>query len=178
MNISLSDSQVSDILNQNNIPHKIMTYTEVADCENISEVLHPHGTTVICYLTRENYGHWTCLWRQDDQIHFFDPYGLKPDFELDWSIDPEFRQQAKEDYSYLTNLLLKASIIDKEEVEYNPYDFQAHKKGVATCGRHTTVRLCLKFLSDNQYKDIIKKCCKKVQLDPDELVVLLTTPLP
>lgn len=170
MQISLSDSDIHDILKKNNVQASIITYTQLAKMDTLKDILGPHQATVICYLTKKNYGHWCCLFQNQEGVQFFDPYGLKPDEELDWDINEYFRKEAGEDYPHLTYLLYKSNL----PIHYNQYDFQKQKKGVATCGRHTIVRLVFRVLSAEQYDELISELCKSYKLDPDQLVTLLT----
>src|SRR6188768_1962094 len=101
--ISLSNQELMKLIDHK---AKLITYTDLAKCNSIDQVLEPYGACIILFLTREHYGHWCCLFKvKPDTLEFFDPYGLKPDDELDFEIDPYFRKYAKEDYPHLTYLL-------------------------------------------------------------------------
>lgn len=199
MDISLSDTQVYQILSKNGIYPDIITYTELSQnlpfFSSLPFFMHERELwenmkekpIVLCYLTSENYGHWTCLFKNKEGINFFDSYGLKPDDELFWNFPKSFKKKAKEDYPHLTRLLLSSSFLvhekfgknkrnlGKTRINYNPYQYQSKKRGVNTCGRHVIFRLCFSELSDIEYNRLIRTLCKRTALDPDELVVLLTT---
>lgn len=175
----------------------VFTYTELSKCNRLEELFTKNGReysrVVICYLTRANYGHWCCLYKNKlnnkPQIGFFDSYGLKPDDELDWNIDEYFRKIAGEDYPHLTWLLYDYTLRTGSGINYNQFKFQSkdkiyesgQEKTVATCGRWVIVRLALKFLSDVEYRniilDIFTKCKQqKIASTLDQMVVLLTNP--
>jgi hypothetical protein len=70
-NIPLSGK---DILNMLEGKTKILIYPNLHKYNNINELLHPYGSCVILYMTKRNYGHWTCLVDHNDRIEFYDPY--------------------------------------------------------------------------------------------------------
>lgn len=172
---SLNNVQMEKICNC-----PVYTYTELATKKSLEALFEyngkPNDKVVICFLTRANYGHWCCLYKNSYGIGFFDSYGYKPDDELDWNIDEYFRVQAGEDYPHLTWLLYDYTLRTGQPINYNQYKFQSKDKNVATCGRWTIVRLSLKFLSDIEYRDVISTCSQKTNLTPDMLVVALTNP--
>lgn len=166
---SLNDKEMKDICDC-----KVITYTDLADYKNLDDLFRYNGrigdSVVICFLTRANYGHWICLFKNADGINFFDSYGLKPDDELDWHLNEYFREEAKENYPHLTWLLYHSGL----PINYNQYKFQSKDKGVATCGRWCIVRLSVKKLNSDQYRDYICKLCNNMSMDPDHLVTWLT----
>src|SRR5574337_291361 len=107
--VSLSNFELMDIVdNQSNL----ITYDKLANVRSIDEILNPYGACIILFLTRENYGHWCCLFKLGDNLlEFFDPYGYMPDEEL------SFGQQQ---VPYLSALLIKS----KYSISYNHYRFQ------------------------------------------------------
>jgi hypothetical protein len=169
MQYSLSDKDICNVLSKNGIKHKLITYPELTKYKSLVELLYPYNVVVICYLTRENYGHWVCLFTNKYGINFFDSYGIIPDDELNWKIDENFRKISNEDYPHLIALMYNSRF----PIHYNQYQFQAKIPGIATCGRHVIARLCLKKLSTDEYKDIIRKCCENLRITADQLVVLL-----
>ena len=165
--ISLSNYEVLELINGK---ANLIQYPELATKNNIDEILHPYGACIILYLTRKNYGHWCCLFRFKDDpnlLEFFDPYGLFVDDELNFKMNENFRKINNQDYPHLTHLLY----ISPYKISYNQYKFQKKLKGVATCGRHTSMRLLLRDLPLDNYK----KFMTSTNYTPDELVTMLTT---
>lgn len=165
---SLSDSDLKALFNSN---AKILTYTELADVNDIEELLYPYDACIILYLTKRNYGHWTCVFRRGKYINFFDSYGLKPDFELKW-VPSYLRVETKQVKPHLTYLLYKATY-DGYNIEYNNYALQqksSYDHHIATCGRHVAVRLMFKHLSPDEYAELILNS----NYTPDQLVTILT----
>jgi hypothetical protein len=126
---------------------KIIKYSELADIDSLEELL-PNSTDycIMLYETEENSGHWVALLRytdvnNHDRFEFFDPYGYRPDSELNW-ISKKMREKLGEDVPYLTRLIKKAN----ENVEYtrvihSPYHFEKENKKINTCGHHSAHRI-------------------------------------
>jgi hypothetical protein len=176
MDISLSDQQIRDILKENNIFPVIITYPDLQNytSDKILEILK-RRPIVLCYLTKKNYGHWTCMFIDSaGVINFFDPYGLKPDDELKWKFPATFKKLSHEDYAYLTELLYELCKMKNYKIEYNDADFQSHKSDITTCGRHCIVRLCFSNLSADKYTSLINELCHTTNKNPDQVVTSLT----
>jgi len=163
-NISLSNTEVMHLIDGK---ANLIQYPQLVNVTNIDQILEPYGACIILFLTKQNYGHWTCVFKvNNNTIEYFDPYGLFIDEALDFNKDNYFRIENNQNYAHLTYLLYHS----KYEITYNQYKFQSKKKGVSTCGRHTAMRLIMRNLSLDEYKKYITS----FNIDPDELVTLLT----
>lgn len=159
---ALSDSDIVRIMKGK---VKVIPYNELVNYSTIQEVLSPYGQAVILYLTKENYGHYTCVIDQGDSILFFDSYSDKPDREFD-NIDKKSRQQYNyKGYPYLSKLLLNSG----KKIEYNHHQLQRDGKETGTCGRWCVVKMLLKDIRLNEFIDIFSKFS-----DPDEIVTKIT----
>jgi hypothetical protein len=164
--VSLSDDDIRRLLH-NRI--NIIPYTDLACVHNIETILKPYGACVILYLTKENYGHWTCLFKADSNLlEFFDSYGTEIDDELDF-IENEFKKMSKQNYPHLTSLLYECPY----QISYNHYPLQKKDKNIKTCGRHIVTRLLMKDLSLDDYIDFITS----YNFDPDYMVTYITNNL-
>jgi len=162
-NYALSDADIRTILG-NNI--SILTYPQLAELNSIDECFDDKGRCILLFLTQSaNSGHWCCLLNKKDGIHFFDPYGDKPESQFE-NVSEEDLREYGEDQPYLTQLL-KAS---GRPVYYNTHQFQSMKSGNAECGRHSIVRCLYAPYSLDKYKAIIDKS----GMTPDEFVVGVT----
>lgn len=165
-NVSLSNEEMLKLVDGKS---NLIQYPQLKDATNIDDVLYPYGACIILYLTKQNYGHWTCIFKvNDDTIEHFDPYGLYIDEELSFKMDPYFRKIVNEDYPHLSYLLYHSPY----KLSFNQYQFQKKLKEVATCGRHTSTRLLLRHLPLNEYKDLI--CSGEPDYSPDEVVTIVT----
>lgn len=154
--VSLSNFELMDLVNNQS---NLITYDKLANVNSIDQILNPYGACIILFLTKENYGHWCCLFKINDKLlEFFDPYGYMPDEEL------QFSNGNKQ--PLLTKLLLRS----KYDISYNHYRFQKMKPDVKTCGRHVAIRLLCRDLNLDQYIKFIKSS----RYNPDEIVTLLT----
>jgi len=162
---ALGDDDIAKMLPNTHI----FTYPYLKNVKNIDEVFDDDGRAVMLYLTENDHtGHWVGLLRKPDHIEFFDPYGEKPDNELQWA-SGGLRKELGINQPILTKLLRQSEV----PVIYNKTPYQKEKDSIETCGRHTASRLLFSHLSLPQYHDMIKKS----KLDADDFVAGLTYPL-
>jgi hypothetical protein len=98
-------------------------------------------------------------------IEFFDPYGDRPEEQLD-ELPQSRLEQLDESQPYLTNLMRRSGL----PIYYNTHAFQKESGDINTCGRHCVARLMFKDKTLEQYKKIIDKS----GLCPDKFVSGLT----
>lgn len=165
-NVALSDDQLMHLIGGK---AKLVLYPQLVDFDNIDQVLGKHKACILLFEAKPSYGHWTCLFRNGDNIEFFNPYGGFPDDSLK-SISMSFRKVSNQDIPYLSVLMLESPY----KLFYNEHDFQKHANNIRTCGRHCAVRLIFRELTLNEYDDMIKSMCKKMSMSPDEIVSLIT----
>lgn len=157
---------------------KIVRFPELANLNNINQVLPKRKDCVILFLIDEEkpdgqyIGHWTCLMRDGDKIEFFDSYGLSPSGDLS-HIPMQDRIKFGENHDYLKKLI-------GGKLRHNPIDYQSWKPGVNTCGRFVITRL-LAFMNGittgKEFYKFMKNAKKEYGCKTfDELVVLLTAP--
>lgn len=148
----------------------LLTYPELTNFDNIFDAMGEHKALVLLYMTKDNYGHWVCLFEHPNgKIEFFDSYGTIIDDQLK-KISSNFRKVSNQEYPHLTYLLYKS----KRPVEYNHTPLQKKYKSkidtVATCGRHVCVRLASREIPLKQY---VKTLLSQAR-DPDSVVTFLT----
>ena len=162
MDISLSGKQILNALNGDS---QILTYEDIVKCEVLDDLFSNYDNAVILYLTTNNYGHWTCIFKRDNVVYFFDSYGTRPDDQF--KNIPEFiNKKYKQTYKYLTDLLLHCPY----EVRFNQYKLQKHGEGINTCGRWVIERLRNKDLDENEFAEIFNKS----RIESDKLITMLT----
>jgi hypothetical protein len=161
------ESLTNDDINKLLSGTSILTYPELKYKQTVDEILDENGRAVILFLTEnENTGHWVAIHKdEDDNIYYFDPYGLDPEGDKKW-IPTQKLQELDEIQPYLSNLLKRS----KSKVYSNQYPFQKDKQGISTCGRHCAVRLLYKHLDLDDYLGMIKSS----GLSPDDFVSKLT----
>jgi hypothetical protein len=162
MEISLSGNQIIKALNNDT---QILTYENIVKCDTIDDLFENYDNAVILYLTDTNYGHWTCIFKNNNVVFFFDSYGTKPDGQFK-SIPDYINKMHQQTYKYLTDLLYHCPY----EVRFNQYKLQKHGEGINTCGRWVIERLRNKDLNENEFANIFLKS----GMNPDKLVTLLT----
>lgn len=160
--IALSDSEVLRLVDHK---AKVIIYNELKKYNTLDELLHPHGAVFLLYETRPDFGHWVAvIKRNNDTIEFFDPYGIFPDEELQWT-NTHTRKMLGQDVPYLTSLLYHSPY---PNLEYNEHKFQKLKDDVNTCGRWSALRIATKEMSLEQFKKLFHG------KNSDDLVTILT----
>ena len=159
---SLSNTDINDIFSDDT---RVIAYPELKNLSNIDELFDKHGRAVILYLTQPNVGHWVAVYKNGDNIHYFDPYAEKPESPKRWiSTMDNIRLGQRE--NYLTNLLKGSGY----KVFYNSFPYQKDRADVNTCGRWVVARLLLKDLDDKEFNELVKDS----DVSPDDFVSLLT----
>lgn len=158
MDYSLSDKEIKKLLN-NKV--KIITHNKIKDYNNINNLLGKYNKCIILYRNALNYGHWTCLFRNNNGINFFDSYGNKPDKLLNF-IPNNLNKILEQDHNNLIKLLYNS----KENIFYNEYPLQEFKKKINTCGRWCVFRLICEDLNEHEFYKLFKNKGFK----PDEII--------
>lgn len=159
---ALSGGDIENLLNGE---VNVMSYDEIADCNDIEDVLGEHDKCVILYKTKQNYGHWTCLYRNGQGINYFDSYGEMVNDPLNY-VPKWLHQELGQDHKHLIQLLLDSN----EEVHYNNHKLQSDRAGVNTCGRWCCIRLMYPEITVDEFG----KMFKRKKLKPDDIIVKLT----
>lgn len=125
-----------DIINICKGKTHIVSYHELNKYESIEKLLEPHGSVVLLYETKYNFGHWVCLYYdRNNDLNFFDSYGMKPDKELKYA-----EYNLREGVPYITYLLNKY----QGKILVNTKRLQVFKNHINTCGRWTAYRVLTK----------------------------------
>jgi hypothetical protein len=144
---SLSDEDLRNLLNTT----RILPYPELKQFRTLDDAFDEEGRLIVLYLTSPQAGHWVCLWRGEDGIHYFDPYGKRPEEPKTW-----LTRQQNWDLNQSSNELSRLLKASGRPVYYNRVSYQSDDPDVNTCGRHVASRLILKDKTDKQYYDIVK----------------------
>lgn len=158
--IPLSDADVRRLVGDK---ANVITYSQLRGYNTIDQVLGPYKCCFLLYEWRKGYGHWTLLTRHKNLIEFFNPYGGKPDDELD-NVNPELREELGEDHPYLCDLLRKCNY----DLSYNEFQFQKLDQGVKSCGRWTVIRALLKDMDLYDFQKLF------YDLYADDIVTVIT----
>ena len=133
----LSDTELKTILGKD---LKITMYPDLAKYSSLEQLLpNPFDYCIILIVESESKfnisGHWTARLRYDGLFEYFDPYGNGVDVDLMTWMDRKTRARLHEDKPYLTYLLKGRNYI------YNKVRYEVLKKGVNTCGSHSSYRI-------------------------------------
>lgn len=162
-----------EIMNALNNKVNMLTYDELVNYDDIDHVLGKYGVCVLLVETKENNGHWICMFKtisdnkkKEPIVSFFDSYALPVDDQLHF-VNMKFREENNMLYPYLSYLLYKCPY----PIEYNEHQFQKLSPQINTCGRWVILRLLLKHLSLKKFYKLFKPSKK---IDSDDLVTILT----
>lgn len=166
-NIALSNK---DILKLVKGKANIVLYHDLHKYKSIDKVLGKYGACFLLFESKKNYGHWCLLFKLDDtNLEFFNPYNGYPDDSLDY-VPNDFKKISNQDQPYLSTLLYQSPY----QLSFNEFGFQAHNKNIKTCGRWCCLRLICRHMSLYDFNNLIKSLCNELNLNPDQLVTLLT----
>lgn len=178
----MSDQGVSERLSADQLLKAVpgasfLKYPDIARFHSVDDLLATSQIQVVfvLYLTAENSGHWTVLFRRSDGvIEFFDPYGIAVDNELSF-VAPDARVALKETTPLILSLLVKSG--QHEKWTWNKYDLQSDDPRYQTCGRWAILRALHRDMNDEQFHAFIKKEAQKDKGNFDFTAVRLTDPL-
>jgi len=123
---------------------------------------------VLLYEVAPNQGHWVMVHETPEGIEHFDAYGYKPDQEFEF-IDGKFRRKSGQAYPLLVKALLQAQK-NGHIINYNQFELQSLKNGIATCGKWCALRWKFRRLSIKDFHALVGRVSKRLGISKDELV--------
>ena len=141
----------ADIIKELNGKCNLVKYSDIRHFKTLEELLGKYKKCIILYETKQNYGHWTCIYEHNGTVYFFDSYGVIPNGQLKF-IPTELNKALEQDHKHLIKLLLDSN----KPVEYNEYRLQELKENVNTCGKWVTFRLKYPFVSVEDFGNLFK----------------------
>lgn len=165
---ALSNDDINVILEPDT---KVFAYPKFNQMRHIDEAFDKLGRCVFLFLTQSpTSGHWVCMFKRENQIHYFDSYGGKPDAQREW-LSQEELDALDESEPTLTYLLRQSGY----RVFYSTYKYQSDKNDINSCGRWCVARLICKDATDVQFYNLVKDDMKRNGLTkPDDWVALFT----
>ena len=133
----LSDADIKRYLP--NTP--IIKYEELSNFDSIEELLPKAKSSVIILAEqRESVGHWFSVFRNNNNICYFDPFGYRVDKALLFT--PIYlRRGLGQKIPFLSHLLNQA-LDNGFIVSFNQHDYQNRDDtAISTCGRHCVNRI-------------------------------------
>lgn len=152
---------------------KIIKYGDIDNYTNIDDLLGNNDYIIILIESEINVGHWVCLLKYNNIIEYFNSYGEKPSYEIDF-IDNRINKMLDQDDRYLNDLLNKSK--NKYNIIYNKEKLQKLDNNIATCGKFVLMRIItfLFYKFDlNNFLIFIEKLKDHYNLTSDELITLL-----
>jgi hypothetical protein len=117
----------------------IIKYSELSNYNNMEELL-PNDKDFKIVLTESDFnsGHWCCIMRYNNNIEWFDSYGVHPEGQLSF-IPLQVKQMLGQNKHHLTRLL--KTLKPNQKIIFNNKALQVLKDGVNTCGRWVVARI-------------------------------------
>jgi hypothetical protein len=144
------DLSGDDILSITNNQTTIHAYSDLDQIDNMEQLFGGKPTVTLLYQTTQNSGHWVCLIKKSEsELYFFDPYGLKPDSELQYA-SYNLRIHNNVQTPHLTALISKSNYT----IDYNKVRLQKFFKDVNTCGRWVAIRILWREMSDDHFNHL------------------------
>lgn len=149
MDVPLSGKNIIQLVKEytGKVPN-VLTYKDINNYSNIDDLLI-NDMCVILYEQMPGIGHWTCIFKEGNEIEHFDSYGYPPDDELNFN---------NEDINILLGqgapVLCKLLAISPYDIRYNNFKYQG--KDSSTCGRWCILRLIFKKYDEYKFKKIMK----------------------
>jgi len=166
-NIALSNYDILKMLDKR---VNIILYPNLHKYDDIDQVLGPYGACILLFEAKKRYGHWVCIFKQDnDLLEFFNSYGGYPDDSLKY-IPNHYAKVSNQLVPYLSLLMDKSNY----DLSYNEFQFQKKGSGTKTCGRHCVVRLMNRDKTLYEYVDYLDDICENYDCDYDEAVSMIT----
>ena len=81
-NVDLTGMDIKEITNN---AVNIVPYHTLRPNHSLEELFGDKPAVMLLYETKENYGHWVALIKQNGFLEFFDSYGFKVDEELNYA---------------------------------------------------------------------------------------------
>jgi len=148
---------------------EVMKYNELANYRTIDELLPLSIDFRIVLVEQEkNIGHWVCILKYRNVIESFNSYGKDIDRQKD-TFGAIKNRLLGQQTDYLTKLVKKS----KYNYVINKTPFQSKEEGINTCGRWCILRIIAMkdlFMDLEQFKEMVIKGCKDLNVEPDALV--------
>jgi hypothetical protein len=146
---SLSGSDILECLNNQTL---ILTYNMLMKYNDIDEILKPFNNFVLLYKSSDDYGHFTCIMRYNNNLEFFCPYGIPLDEQQNY-----INNNINEKYYQNTYKLSKLFLDSPYDIIINKKKLQKMNLNNACCGRYVVLRLLFNNLNLQSFLELMKK---------------------
>lgn len=147
--------------------NKAILFEDIGNYDSIESLMGENPMLLIIYRSKETYGHWTCLFRNNFGLNYFNSYGTYIDKAID-NIPKEFKELSGQNFPHLLKLLSESPL----DVFWN--DIKLQDSDSQTCGRWVgyVMQTCAgSDISIEEFGRRFKKFSNK-----DEIIVEITEP--
>lgn len=174
---SLSDSDIRAIARAMNVPTEVVMYQNLDKYKSMGELFGGNLRAVVLFYPTQSasVGHWTLLLNHGSgRYEFFDPYGIVPDGEIQYSSFLRANKPMMNGKPWLTFLLQG---VGSQNLTVNRAKLQSKFQHVNTCGTHCMVRLLYSNWPIQAYTNLYGPSAQGFHgMKPDEIVVLYIMP--
>lgn len=125
---------------------------------------------IYLFLTSYGYGHYCSIFLRNGTLSFFDPYGIAPESEHNFTT-PEMLAHLKERNDFLLGMAHR----NGWAIEWNRTQLQSWNPKVATCGRHSVVRCRQQAMNTDGYARWLLGVAQQAGTTPDYVVSYLAS---
>lgn len=145
----MSSDSIEKYMRGGKLHANIVTMESITKYNNLSDVFKGNNHAILFTATNTiNSGHWQCIFLDDNNLYFFDSYGMKP-FELINKVNLTIKDN---DYGQNNNLskLIHESRYFPNNCFMNTFEYQEKGSNVDTCGRHVVSCLISKDICNKR----------------------------
>lgn len=149
---SLNENDLREMGRKINTRINVVLYSQLPNVSSINDLFAEHDAVILFYpVEDQRTGHWVALLKHGEgHFEFFDPYGIEPDSEIQFSRWLRTHKPLGPDGKpYLTHLLSQP---DVRKLDINHAPLQEHIDNVNTCGTHCFIRIKYRDVPLSQYQ--------------------------
>ena len=162
LSYAISDDDIKNITGVDNI----IPYKKIKNYNDIDELLSVNNVVFILFETTDNYGHWIVIFKTNDLIEFFDPYGVFIEKQKLFIQDKDFIDPINH-----ISILLKKS---PYHISYNEIPFQNMKdKSIGTCGKWTILRYLNRHKGLYDFEKMVKTDSMRYKMSYDRFIAYI-----
>jgi hypothetical protein len=162
LSYAISDADIRIITGINNV----IRYQDIQNYDSVDDLLKNVLACFILFETKDNYGHWTVIFRNKNLIEFFDPYGVFIEKQKLFIEEEQFR----EPINWLSILLKKSPY----QISYNEIPFQNMKnKTIGTCGKWCIMRWLHRHKNLYDFEKMIKSDSMRYKMSYDRFIAYI-----
>jgi len=161
LSYAISDDDIKIITGVDNI----IPYKKIKFYEDVDDMLGIYNVCFVLFETAKNYGHWVLIFRNNNLIEFFDPYGVFIEKQKNYIDDRRFLDPINH-----ISILLKQS---PYQISYNEINFQKMDDTIGTCGKWCIMRWLHRHKNLYEFEKMIKEDSMRYKMSYDRFIAYI-----